>query len=165
MGMRSSSLLMLLAVASFAFAQAPAYPDRPVKIVVGFPAGGPSDIVARLFAERAGLAMKQAFVVEDKPGANSIIATDAVARSNPDGYTLLVAAQNHALFPALYADRVSFDAVKSFVPVCIIAHSPDVLVVSPKFGVKTLDEFLRKVREKPGSYTYCLLYTSDAADE
>ena len=147
------SLLAICALAaSAAFAQA--YPDKPVKIVVGFPAGGPTDIVARLFAERAAAAMKQPFVVENRPGANSIIATEAVASSAPDGYTILAAAQNHAMIPALYADRVKFDVAKSFAPICIVARSPTVLVVSPRFGVKTLAEFMAKVHAKPGAYTY-----------
>jgi tripartite-type tricarboxylate transporter receptor subunit TctC len=139
---------------SVAFAQTVAYPDRPVKIVVGFPAGGPTDIVARLFAERAQQSLRQSFIVENKAGANSVLATEAVASAKPDGYTLLAAAQNHAMIPALYADRVAFDVVRSFAPICIVAKSPTVLVVAPRFGVKTVAEFLRKVREKPGAYTY-----------
>jgi tripartite-type tricarboxylate transporter receptor subunit TctC len=147
-------LCTALASSGVALAQAPAYPDHPVKVVVGFPAGGPTDIVARLFAERAGGDMKQSFVVENKPGANSIIATEAVASSKADGYTLLAAAQNHAMIPALYADRVKFDVAKSFAPICIVAKSPTVLVVSPNLEVKTLAEFMQKVRDKPGSLTY-----------
>ena len=139
---------------SSAAALAQTYPDRPVKIVVGFPAGGPTDIVARLFSERAGASLHQPFVIENKPGANSVIATEAVATAKPDGYTLLAAAQNHAMIPALYSDRVKFDASKSFAPICIVAKSPNVLVVTPRFGVKTVPEFLRKVRESPGKYTY-----------
>lgn len=149
-----SLILLLFAVCNVVLAQAPPYPDKPVKIVVGFPPGGPTDIVARMFAERAGQAMKQPFVIENKPGANSIIATDAVAQSKADGYTLLAAAQNHAMIPALYADRVTFDAAKSFAPICIVAKSPTVLVVSPALGVTTLAAFMQKVREKPGVYTY-----------
>jgi len=148
------ALLSLAAAASVAFAQNVPYPERPVKLVVGFPAGGPTDIVARMFGERAAQALHQRFVVDDKPGANSIIATEAVASAAPDGYTLLAAAQNHAMIPALYADRIRFDASKSFAPICIVAKSPTVLVVSPKMGVKSLQEFLAKVREKPGTYTY-----------
>jgi tripartite-type tricarboxylate transporter receptor subunit TctC len=152
MSVRFAFFVLLLGIHGVASSQA--YPDRSVKIVVGFPAGGPTDIVARLFAERAGADMKQAFVVENRPGANSIIATDAVATAKPDGYTLLAAAQNHAMIPALYADRVKFDSAKSFAPICIVAKSPVVLVVNPSLGVKTLDEFLQKARAKPGSLTY-----------
>ena len=130
------------------------YPDKPVKLVVGFPAGGPTDIVARLFAERTGASLHQPFVVDNKPGANSVIATEAVATAAPDGYTLLAAAQNHAMIPALYADRIKFDPAKSFAPICIVAKSPTVLVVSQQLGVKTLPDFLAKVRANPGKYTY-----------
>lgn len=143
-----------LAVALGALAQSPAYPDKPVRVLVGYPAGGPTDIVARMFAERAGSDLHGTFVVENKPGANALLAAEAVASAKPDGDTLLVAAQAHSLTPALYADRVKFDAVKSFAPICIMGSSPTVLVVRPEFGVKTLAEFLRKVREKPGGYTY-----------
>ena len=151
---RTAVLLSLVAASSIAFAQAPTYPDRAVKVIVGFPAGGPTDIVARMFGEHASKALHQPFVIEDKPGANSIIATEAVASAAPDGYTLLAAAQNHAMIPALYADRIHFDASKSFAPICIVAKSPTVLVVGPKMGVKSLKDFLAKVREKPGTYTY-----------
>ncbi|MGE5616336.1 MAG: tripartite tricarboxylate transporter substrate binding protein [Bacillota bacterium] len=149
---RACAVLLLSLAASLAGAQG--YPERPVRVIVGFPPGGPTDIVARLFAQRAQQALRQSFVVENKPGANSVVATEAVAASKPDGYTLLAAAQNHAMIPALYADRVSFDALASFAPICIVAKSPTVLVVAPRFGVRTLDEFLKKVREKPGAYTY-----------
>jgi tripartite-type tricarboxylate transporter receptor subunit TctC len=152
MTIRTATLLASLALAPAALAQT--YPDKPIKLIVGFPAGGPTDIVARMFGEFAARDLHQPFVVENKAGANSIIATEAVASSAPDGYTLLVAAQNHALIPALYADRIRFDAVKSFAPICIVAKSPTVLVVAPKLGVKTLPAFLAKVREKPGTYTY-----------
>jgi tripartite-type tricarboxylate transporter receptor subunit TctC len=143
----------LMAAAVCAFGQG-SYPEKPVKVIVGFPAGGPTDIVARLFAERAGHDLRQPFVIDNRPGANSIIATEAVASAAPDGYTLLAAAQNHAMIPALYADRIKFDPAKSFTPLCIVAKSPTVLVVSPALGVKTLQEFVRKVRERPGHYTY-----------
>ena len=152
--MRRALVLFALLAGAFSAAFAQSYPDRPVKIVAGFPPAGPTDIVARLFAERAGNDLKQAFVVENKPGANSIIATNEVATSKADGYTLLAAAQNHVMIPVLYADRVRFDTAKSFAPICIVARSPTVLVVAPRFGVKTLSEFMQKVRDKPGTYTY-----------
>ena len=73
-----------------------------------------------------------------------------MATSKPDGYTMLAAAQNHAMIPALYSDRVKFDVAKSFAPICIVAKSPTVLVVSPRLGVKTLAEFMQKMREQAG---------------
>ncbi|HEX4331331.1 MAG TPA: tripartite tricarboxylate transporter substrate binding protein [Usitatibacter sp.] len=152
--MRFLAIAGLLTLAPVAFAQSPAYPDKPVRVLVGYPAGGPTDIVARMFAERAGEKLHANFVVENKPGANAVIAAEAVAGAKPDGDTLLVAAQAHSMIPALYADRVKFDAVKSFAPICIMGSSPTVLVVRPEFGVKTLAEFLQKVRAKPGTYTY-----------
>lgn len=146
-------LLITLIVAAPLAAQC-AWPDKPVKVVVGFPAGGPSDIVARTYAERAGQALKQPFITENKPGANTVIAAESVATAKPDGYTLLVAATNHTQIPALYSDRVRFDAAKSFRAVCTLASSPTVLVVGPSLAVKNTAEFLAALRAKPGKYTY-----------
>lgn len=130
------------------------YPERPVRIVVGFSPGGPTDVVARAFAAYAAQALGQSFVVENKPGANTILAAEAVAKAAPDGYTLLVGATNHTMIPALYSSRVKFDALRSFTPVCAVAVSPTVLVVGPALPVKTLDAFLAKVRAEPGRITY-----------
>ena len=135
-------------------AQTGAYPQAPVKLVVGFAAGGPSDLVARAFADHAGKALSQTFIVENKPGANAVLATEAVAAAKPDGLTLLAAATNHTMIPALYTGRIKFDAAKSFVPVCTLAGSATVLVVGPAMPVKTLGEFLERARAKPGSATY-----------
>jgi tripartite-type tricarboxylate transporter receptor subunit TctC len=149
-----TSLGVLATLAATAAAQTPSYPDRPVKVVVGFAAGGPSDIVARSFADFAGKAFKQPFVVENKPGANAVLATEAVAASKPDGLTLLAAATNHTMIPALYAGRIKFDAVKSFRPVCTLASSATVLVVGPSLPVKTWPEFLARVRDNPKGATF-----------
>jgi len=137
-----------------AAAQTAAYPQQPVKLVVGFAAGGPSDLVARAFADHAAKALNQAFIVENKPGANAVLATEAVAAAKPDGLTLLAAATNHTMIPALYAGRIKFDAAKSFRPVCTLADSATVLVVGPSLPVKTVGEFLERVRAKPGSATF-----------
>jgi tripartite-type tricarboxylate transporter receptor subunit TctC len=145
---------ILLAVAPVpAPAQTATWPARPVRLVVGFAAGGPTDIVARGFADQATRGLGQPVVVDNKPGANTIIAAEAVA-SATDGHTLLMAATNHTMIPALYSARVKFDAVKSFTPVCMLAAAPTVLVVGPSLGVKTLGEFLQKARAKPLSVTY-----------
>lgn len=147
-------LLVATLVATGSLAQAPSYPQQPVRLVVGFSAGGPTDLVARAFAEHAGKALSQTVIVENKPGANAVLATDAVASAKPDGLTLLLAATNHTMIPALYGGRVKFDAARSFVPVCTVAASDTVLVVGPSLPVKTVAEFLARVKAQPGMRTY-----------
>jgi tripartite-type tricarboxylate transporter receptor subunit TctC len=141
-------------VATAAPAQPVAYPAQPVRLVVGFAAGGPSDIVARAFGDHAAKPLGQPVIVENKPGANAVLATEAVAASKPDGLTLLAAATNHTMIPALYGGRIKFDAAKSFVPVCTLASSATVLVVGPSLPVKTVAEFIDRVKAKPDSVTY-----------
>ncbi|MEH3087939.1 MAG: tripartite tricarboxylate transporter substrate binding protein [Xylophilus ampelinus] len=135
-------------------AQPQTYPTKPVRIVVGFSAGGPTDVVARAFADYATRALGQPFIIENKPGANTILAAEAVAGAPADGYTLLFGATNHAMIPALYSARIKFDAVRSFAPVCTVAASPTVLVVGPSLKAATLADFLQKVRAEPGKRTY-----------
>jgi tripartite-type tricarboxylate transporter receptor subunit TctC len=146
----------LLAVAATAVAQsAPAaWPAKPVRIVVGFSAGGPTDVVARAFADHAGRQLGQPVIVDNKPGANTILAAEAVASAPADGYTLLLGATNHTMIPALYSSRVKFDVLKSFAPVCTLALSPTVLAVGPAMPVKTLAAFLQQVKAEPGKRTY-----------
>lgn len=131
-----------------------AYPEQPVRIIVGFSPGGPTDVVARSFASYASQALKQPFVVENKPGANTILAAEAVAKAPADGYTLLFGATNHTMIPALYSTRVKFDALRSFTPICAVAFSPTVLVVGPAMPVKTLDAFVARLKAEPGKHTF-----------
>jgi tripartite-type tricarboxylate transporter receptor subunit TctC len=151
---RTSLFFALTALAVSASAQTAAYPQQPVKLVVGFAAGGPSDLVARAFADQVGKSLAQTVIVENRPGANAVLATEAVASAKPDGLSLLAAATNHTMIPALYAGRIKFDAAKSFVPVCTLASSATVLVVGPALPVKTVGEFLELVKAKPDSATY-----------
>ncbi|WPB59396.1 tripartite tricarboxylate transporter substrate binding protein [Xylophilus sp. GOD-11R] len=139
--------------ASTAIAQ-PGYPEKPIRLVVGFPAGGPTDVVARAFADFAGRALAHPVIVDNKPGANTILAAEVVASAPADGYTLLLGATNHTMIPALYSARVKFDALRSFTPICTMAISPTVLVVGPAMPVATLAEFLQQVRAQPGKRTY-----------
>jgi tripartite-type tricarboxylate transporter receptor subunit TctC len=150
----SSTALLACLVTGAALAQPAAYPQQPVKLIVGFAAGGPSDIVARAFADQAAKSLSQTVIVENRPGANAVIATEAVAAAKPDGLTLLAAATNHTMIPALYAGRIKFDAAKSFVPVCTLASSATVLVVGPAMPVRTVAEFVDRVKAKPGTATY-----------
>lgn len=147
----ATALLMGLAVSS---AGAQAWPSKPVRIIVGFSAGGPTDVLARAFAEHASRALGQSVIVENKPGANTILAAEAVASSPADGYTLLMGATNHTMIPALYSARVKFDAVRSFAPICTLAVSPTVLVNGPAITAKTLGAFMQQVREAPGKRSY-----------
>jgi tripartite-type tricarboxylate transporter receptor subunit TctC len=148
-----SFVAVALAVGSVgSFAQA--YPTKPVKLVVGFAAGGPTDVVARAFAEHAARLLGQPFIVENKPGANTVLAAEAVASAPPDGHTLLLGATNHTMIPALYSARVKFDAVRSFTPVCTLATSPTLLVVGPAMKATTLSSFLQQVQAEPGKRTF-----------
>jgi tripartite-type tricarboxylate transporter receptor subunit TctC len=150
---RTLAVIGVVALASVAHAQS-AYPTKPIRLVVGFPAGGPTDVVARAFGDFAARALGQPVVVDNKPGANTILAAEVVASAPADGYTLLLGALNHTMIPALYSNRVKFDALRSFAPVCSMAVSPTVLVVGPSMPVKTFSEFLAAVRAKPGERTY-----------
>lgn len=152
--MHRALLLAAFAAAGAASAQTPTYPTQPVKLVVGFAAGGPSDIVARAFADQAARTLGQPVIVENKPGANAVLATEAVAAAKPDGLTLLAAATNHTMIPALYGERIKFDAAKSFVPVCTIASSATVLVVGPSMPVKSVAEFLARLKARPDAASY-----------
>ncbi len=153
-GLRSLALTALVLGLSMSAAQAQNWPAKPVRLVVGFSAGGPTDVVARAFAEHASRALGQPFVVDNKPGANTILAAEAVAVAPADGHTLLLGATNHTMIPALYSQRVKFDAVRSFAPVCQLAASPTVLVVGPSMPAKTLDAFMQAVKAEPGKRTY-----------
>ena len=147
----AATALLSLAAAS---AWAQVWPAKPVRIVVGFSAGGPTDVVARAFAEHAARALGQPVIVDNKPGANTILAAEAVASAPADGYTILMAATNHTMIPALYSARVKFDAVKSFAPICTLAVSPTVLVTGPAMSAKNLSAFMQQVREAPGKRSY-----------
>jgi tripartite-type tricarboxylate transporter receptor subunit TctC len=133
---------------------AQAYPSKPVRVVVGFAAGGPTDVVARAFADHATRVLGQPFIVDNKPGANTVIAAELVASAPADGYTVLLGATNHTMIPALYSGRVKFDAIRSFAPVCTLAATPTVLVVGPAMKVTTLAAFLDNVRAAPGRRTF-----------
>lgn len=135
-------------------ALAQGYPAKPVRIVVGFSAGGPTDVVARAFAEHAGRMLGQPFIVDNRPGANTVVAAEMVASAPADGYTLLLGATNHTMIPALYSARVKFDAVRSFAPVCTLAESPTVLVVGPAMKVTTVAGFLDALKAAPGRRTF-----------
>lgn len=148
-----AATLLTLSSAS-TWAQSTAWPTKTVRIVVGFSAGGPTDVVARAFAEHASRALGQPVIVDNKPGANTILAAESVASAPADGHTILMAATNHTMIPALYSARVKFDALRSFAPICTLAVSPTVLVTGPSMKARTLNAFMQQVREAPGQHSY-----------
>lgn len=149
----AAAAALLIGWAPTSLAQAADYPTKPVRVIVGFAAGGPTDVVARAFAEFASRSSGQNFIVDNRPGANTIIAAQAVADAAADGYTLLFGAGNHAMIPALYAKRVKFDAVDSFRPICTVSNAATALVVGPALPVKSLAEYLAAAKAAPGKIT------------
>lgn len=129
------------------------FPDRIVKIVVPFPPGGGVDLIARRVGQGLQEELGQAVIIENKPGGGTTLGTDFVAKSQPDGYTLVLASFAHAVNPSLMPS-LPFDAHKSFAPIGMIGRSYNVLVVNPKSQLKTVADILRISREKPGSLTY-----------
>jgi len=134
-------------------AAADAYPARPVKIIVPFAAGGPADVYARVLGSRLEKALGQAFVVEDMPGGGSIVGTAAVAKSAPDGYTLLMMSNTHTVNESLIKEK-PFELMRDFVPVAPVNYSDLVLVVHPSVPVKTLKDLIALAKSKPGVLNY-----------
>jgi tripartite-type tricarboxylate transporter receptor subunit TctC len=147
------SFLALLAVAAGVAAHAQTWPTKPVKIIVPFAAGGPADIYARVIAQKLGESMGQAFIVEDKPGAGSLIGTEAVAKSAPDGYTLLLMSNTHTVNETLVPNK-PYVLMRDFVGVAPINYSDLVLVAHPSLQVSTLGELLKLAKSKPGKLNY-----------
>jgi tripartite-type tricarboxylate transporter receptor subunit TctC len=145
-------LVTLLVLAAGA-AHAQDYPSRPVKIVVPFAAGGPADVYARFLAQRLQEALGQPFVVEDRPGGGSVVGTDQVAKSAPDGYTLLLMSNTHTVNESLMPGK-PFQLMRDFVAVAPINYSDLVLVVNPSVPANTLPELIALAKSRPGKLNY-----------
>ena len=143
----------LFAVAAAGFAWAQDYPHKPVKIIVPFAAGGPADIYARVIGEKLQAALGQSFVVEDRPGGGAVIGTDAVAKSAPDGYTLLMMSNTHTVNESLLKDK-PYSLLKDLVPVAPVNYSDLVLVIHPSVKASNLAEFLALAKANPGKLNY-----------
>jgi tripartite-type tricarboxylate transporter receptor subunit TctC len=137
----------LPAVSRFAWAQA--YPSRPVRLIVGWPPGGAADVVGRLTGQLLLERLGQPFVIENRPGAGGNLATEAVVKASPDGYTLLMIGSNHAWNVTLY-DNLSFDFVRDIAPVASIIHGVGVLVVHPSFSAKSVPDLIAYAKANPG---------------
>jgi tripartite-type tricarboxylate transporter receptor subunit TctC len=138
--------------ASAAFAQS-AYPSKPVKIVVPVTTGGPSDLVARILADKLSASLGKPVIIENRPGASQSVGAAAVAKADADGYTLLQAAANMAINPILMPD-LPYDTVKDFMPVSLTHLTPYVFIVSSQHPARTLAELLQHIRDNPGKITY-----------
>ena len=129
------------------------YPTRPVRVIVGFPAGGPTDIVARIIAQSLSERLGQQFIVENRPGAGSNIATQAVITSPPDGYTLLLVSPPHAINATLYR-KLPYNFLEDIVPVAGLANGPNVMEVHPSVPAKTVAEFIEYAKANPGKVSF-----------
>ncbi len=153
MGLVMRSLLLLSACVALP-AQAQPYPSKPARIVVGFTAGGPSDIVARIVAQQLTERMGQSFVVENRAGATGTIGAEIVAKSPPDGYALYLASQTtHAVAPYMYA-KVGYDPIKDFATVVRVVHNPLLMVVNPSFPVTSIKELIALAKARPGQINF-----------
>ena len=137
----------LPAASRFAWAQA--YPSRPVRLIIGYPPGGSADITARLTGQWLSERLGQPVVIESRPGAATNLATEAVVRASPDGYTLLLVAPANAINATLY-DKLSFDFLRDIVPVAGIIRFPNVVVVNPSLPIKTIPELIAYAKANPG---------------
>ena len=129
------------------------FPSRPVRLIVTYPAGGGADAMARLIAPKLGEALGQPVLVENRGGASGTIAADLVAKSAPDGHTLMLDAANHAVNPSLLP-RLPYDPDKAFAPVTLLALFPNMLVVHPAFPVSSVKELIQKIRAEPGKIAF-----------
>ncbi len=139
-----------LGLCSFA-AHSQNYPNKPIRFLVGFGAGGPTDVIARILGNAMSQSLGQPIVVENRPGADSLIATQAVARAAPDGYTILIASGSHSINASLYPET-KVDPVKDFSHVGMIGDAANFLVVHPSVPAKNAEEFVKLLRDNPGKY-------------
>jgi tripartite-type tricarboxylate transporter receptor subunit TctC len=152
-----AALLTMLAVAVTApvsvTAQDAAYPTRPVKILVAFPVGGLLDTVSRVVGEKLSSLLGQQIIIESRPGAGGTLATAAVARAEPDGYTLMMINDNHAVNPSVFKN-IPYDSVKDFAPVGFVGSAPMVLTANAQLPVRTVKDLVDLARQKPGTISY-----------
>ena len=150
MHIKSALAVLPLVFAPLTFAQS--YPSKPIRFLVGFPPGGTNDIVARALAQKLTENVGQSFVVENRGGANTAIATEVAARAAPDGYTILLNAPGHATNPALM--KLAFDSVKDFAFISLAAETQNLVVVHPSFPPRSVQELIAFSKKHPGEINY-----------
>jgi tripartite-type tricarboxylate transporter receptor subunit TctC len=154
--MHSAALAIVLHALALVFSTAVLaadYPTRPIRVAIPFPPGGTSDILTRIIGEKLTAALGQQIVVDNRPGAGGVIATDIVAKSNPDGHTLYMAFVSHAINPYVYS-KLPYDTEKDFAPIALFAVSPNVVVVTPSLPANSIKELVALAKGKPGQLSY-----------
>jgi tripartite-type tricarboxylate transporter receptor subunit TctC len=150
---RLSMLLIAAALGSAAHAADPGYPAKPIRLVIGSPAGGSTDILARVIGQKLNESLGQTVVVDPRPGASGIIAGEIASRANPDGYTLLFPSLQHVINGGLYS-KLAFDPINDFEPIAQIANVPMFLVVHPSLPVKSVADLIALAKAKPGALSF-----------
>ena len=147
------ALVALTAMPLATWAQAGAYPDKPVRFVVPYPPGGGTDVIARIVQQKFQAALGQPIVIENRGGAGGSVGTEAAAKSAPDGYTVLFTLSSHTINPAIFP-KLSFDTVKDFEPVGMVASLPQILVTQPQFPANSVAEMTAMAKAKPGTMAF-----------
>jgi tripartite-type tricarboxylate transporter receptor subunit TctC len=143
-----------LALAGAPAAQAQDYPTRPVRVVIAFPPGGPTDFVGRLVTDKMSAALGQRVYIENKPGAAGTVGADNVAKADPDGYSLFLTTSGAVTIAPHIQANVPYDPLRDFAPVSLVTKVTEVLVVTPKLGIKTVKELVALAKEKPGAVAF-----------
>ena len=147
------ALVALTAMPLATWAQAGAYPDKPVRFIVPYPPGGGTDVIARIVQQKFQAALGQPIVIENRGGAGGSVGTEAAAKSAPDGYTVLFTLSSHTINPAIFP-KLSFDTVKDFEPVGMVASLPQILVTQPQFPANSVAEMTAMAKAKPGTMAF-----------
>jgi tripartite-type tricarboxylate transporter receptor subunit TctC len=150
----SIGVAAIVALAMPQFARAQDFPTRPIRIVVAFPPGGPTDFVGRLVADKMTKLLGQRVYIDNKPGANGTLGGGDVAKSDPDGYSLFLTTAGAVTVSPHIMPKMPFDTFRDFAPVALVTKVTEVLVVSPKLGIKTVKELVALAKEKPGAITF-----------
>jgi tripartite-type tricarboxylate transporter receptor subunit TctC len=146
-------LFSTLAAAAIAQAQQPAYPSRPLKLILPFPPGGSTDLLGRALSERLSEQLRQPVVPENRPGAGGNVGAEAAVRSAPDGYTLVLCAPSLAISPSLYR-KLNYDPLRDLVPIALVATIPNLFVVHPSVPARSLAELAKHARDNPGKLNF-----------
>ena len=129
------------------------YPSRPIRMLIPFTPGGGADISGRIIGKALGERMNVQFVIDNRPGASTMIATDIVAKANPDGYTILMSTGTHTINPSIFVKR-PFDEVADFTPIVLVSNSPNMIAINPKHPVKSIQDLVSYARANPGKVDY-----------